>query len=180
MNIKILKELRKRVRFRVWPWNQQKTKFSILWYIDSRDCMYLMDIAFWYEKRSNEHYEIWGMIYCKVTVANDWIVVSRTDCGTESHTEAEKWQSSDAFKRACVMHGIGRELYSLPRITITAEEKNNNKYDITWYIRDKYKNQLKDWYEEQVELLEKWEFATNNEPEQVKETIDDALEWFGK
>lgn len=41
----------------------------------------------------------------------------------ESNTEAEKGQASDSFKRACVNWGIGRELYTAPRISIELNDK---------------------------------------------------------
>lgn len=44
----------------------------------------------------------------------EWIW--RWDCGTESNTEAEKGQASDAFKRAGFKWGIGVELYTAPFI----------------------------------------------------------------
>ena len=50
--------------------------------------------------------------------------VSKEDTGTESNTEAEKGLASDSFKRACVNWGIGRELYSAPKIWIPAENCN--------------------------------------------------------
>lgn len=53
------------------------------------------------------------------TDKKEWI--SKEDTGTESNTEAEKGLASDSFKRACVNWGIGRELYSAPRIWIPAE-----------------------------------------------------------
>ena len=46
------------------------------------------------------------------------------DAGTESNTEAEKGRASDAFKRAGFKWGIGRELYTAPRIWISAEKCN--------------------------------------------------------
>lgn len=49
----------------------------------------------------------------------EWI--GKEDTGTESNTEAEKGLASDSFKRACVNWGIGRELYTAPRIWIPAE-----------------------------------------------------------
>ena len=45
---------------------------------------------------------------------NQWLW--RWDCGTESNTEAEKGQASDAFKRAGFKWGIGVELYTAPFI----------------------------------------------------------------
>lgn len=47
----------------------------------------------------------------------DW--ASKEDCGTESNTEKEKGEASDSFKRACVNWGLGRELYTAPRIFIS-------------------------------------------------------------
>lgn len=44
--------------------------------------------------------------------------VWKWDCGTESNTEKEKGEASDSFKRACVNWGIGRELYTTPRVQI--------------------------------------------------------------
>lgn len=48
--------------------------------------------------------------------------ISKEDTGTESNTEKEKGLASDSFKRACFNWGIGRELYSAPRIWIGASE----------------------------------------------------------
>lgn len=58
---------------------------------------------------------------CIVSIWDDeksqWI--SKEDTGTESNTEAEKGLASDSFKRACFNWGIGRELYTAPKIFIT-------------------------------------------------------------
>jgi hypothetical protein len=53
---------------------------------------------------------------------HEW--VSKEDTGTESNTEAEKGLASDSFKRACVNWGIGRELYSAPRIYVKLTDCN--------------------------------------------------------
>lgn len=50
--------------------------------------------------------------------------IEKEDTGTESNTEAEKGLASDSFKRACVNWGIGRELYTAPKIWIKAEDIN--------------------------------------------------------
>lgn len=47
---------------------------------------------------------------------NQWI--EKEDTGTESNTEKEKGLASDSFKRACFNWGIGRELYTAPRVFI--------------------------------------------------------------
>lgn len=54
-----------------------------------------------------------------------WIY--KEDVGTESKTEAEKGLASDSFKRACVNWGIGRELYTGPRIFINGDVEKLKK-----------------------------------------------------
>ena len=56
----------------------------------------------------------------------------RWDCGTESNTEAEKGQASDAFKRAGFKWGIGVELYTAPFIWCNVETQKNDrgKYEL--------------------------------------------------
>jgi hypothetical protein len=48
--------------------------------------------------------------------------ISKEDTGTESNTEKEKGLASDSFKRACFNWGIGRELYTAPRIWVNAQD----------------------------------------------------------
>jgi len=61
-----------------------------------------------------------GKLFCGVGIYNEDISqwVWKWDVGTESNTEKEKGQASDAFKRACFNLGIGRELYSYPIISV--------------------------------------------------------------
>ena len=53
----------------------------------------------------------------------------KQDVGTTSYTEKRKGQASDAFKRACVNVGIGRELYTAPFIWIPSSKANIQKRD---------------------------------------------------
>jgi len=77
-----------------------------------------------------EHVTINGNLFCTVSVYDEskkeWI--TKQDVGTESNTEKVKGEASDSFKRACVNIGIGRELYTAPRvyINLTPEDFNNN------------------------------------------------------
>ena len=61
---------------------------------------------------------------CIVSIWDDkkqqW--VDKEDTGTESNTEKEKGLASDSFKRACFNWGIGRELYTAPRIWVNAQD----------------------------------------------------------
>ena len=81
------------------------------------------------------HKNINGVMYCGVGVYDDasghW--VWKWDAGTESNTEKEKGAASDSFKRACVNWGIGRELYTAPRIKFevaTVQKKNGYGYEL--------------------------------------------------
>lgn len=53
--------------------------------------------------------------------------IAKEDVGTESKTEAEKGLASDSFKRACVNWGIGRELYTGPRIYVNGDVEKLKK-----------------------------------------------------
>jgi len=70
-----------------------------------------------------------GVLQCGIGIYNaelsDWIW--RWYNGVESSFEKVKGEYSDAFKRAGFMWGIGRELYSYPRLSVTL---NKSEYDI--------------------------------------------------
>lgn len=92
---------------------------NMLLYKNARVDMAILDEEFtpfgWqdrYEERKN-------VMYCSIGVKSpdgEW--VWKEDCGTESFTEKEKGEASDAFKRAGFRWGIGRELYTAPKILL--------------------------------------------------------------
>lgn len=101
---------------------------SLLLYKNARVDMDILDETVGADKWQRTHKEIKGNLYCAVGIENDkgeW--VWKDDCGTESNTEKEKGEASDAFKRACVNWGIGRELYSAPDIIASCELDQNGK-----------------------------------------------------
>lgn len=104
-----------------------KVKVNLLLYKNARVDMKIMDELFTPMGWKRTHKLIGDRLYCCVEVYNpetkEWIC--KEDVGVESNTEAEKGQASDSFKRACVNWGIGRELYTAPKITI---ELNENEY----------------------------------------------------
>lgn len=118
---------------------------TILAYKDARVDMNRLDavygVGFWQKK-----YElINGNLFCSVGIYNkelqQWIWLQ--DVGTESFTEKEKGQASDAFKRACFNLGIGRELYDYPLIQVKLNEDEfkveNGKVSATFNLK------LRDW-----------------------------------
>ena len=103
---------------------------SLLMYKDARVDMRLLDEVVGATNWKREHELINGNLFCTVSIWDDekkeW--VSKQDVGVESNTEKEKGQASDAFKRACVNWGIGRELYTCPFvwINLAADEWRQN------------------------------------------------------
>lgn len=103
--------------------------FTLLLYKDARCDMDILDETVGENNWQRDHKEIKGNLYGGVSIwdetKNEW--VTKWDCGTESNTEKEKGEASDSFKRACVNWGIGRELYTSPRIFIKDHLKEDKK-----------------------------------------------------
>ena len=96
---------------------------SLLMYKNARVDMTLLDEVVGPENWKRSHELINGNLFCTVSVRSydgEW--VSKQDVGTESNTEKEKGQASDAFKRACVNWGIGRELYTCPFVWVNLKQ----------------------------------------------------------
>ena len=102
----------------------QSYEVTLLLYKDARCDMNILDDSVgmmnWKKEYSRDNRN------CTVSIWDDvkeqW--VGKEDTGTESNTESEKGLASDSFKRACFNWGIGRELYSAPRIKIPAAKCN--------------------------------------------------------
>lgn len=113
---------------------------SLLLYKDARADMKILDEVFGVMGWQREHKEIGGSLYCIVSVwdseKKQWI--SKMDVGKKSHTEEEKGQASDSFKRACVSLGIGRELYTAPFIWIPASKVKLQKKGEKYCTYDKF------------------------------------------
>ena len=84
--------------------------------------------------------EIKDNLFCRIGVREreDQAFVYKEDCGIESGQDdgnEKKAEASDAFKRAAVKWGIGRELYTSPQIwaAVATVEKNGK-----WVLQDPY------------------------------------------
>ena len=108
----------------------QKSKdggwYSVLLFKTARTDQDILDEIFGSENWQSSHYEVKGKDFCTISVRVNWDEgrydwVSKSDCGSESNIEAEKGEASDAFKRAGFQWGIGRELYTAPRIWLSSE-----------------------------------------------------------
>ena len=105
----------------------------LLLYKNARCDMNILDETVGAENWQREHYECKGNLFCRVGIDVNSVAeipesrwVWKSDCGTESNTEAQKGEASDSFKRACFNWGIGRELYTTPFIWIPADKCNIN------------------------------------------------------
>ena len=104
---------------------------SILLYKDARVDMRILDEVYGPMNWQRKHELIGDRLYCTISIYDsekkEWI--EKQDVGTESFTEKEKGQASDSFKRAGFNVGIGRELYTAPKIFINLDKgewKENN------------------------------------------------------
>ena len=104
--------------------SQGKVYANLLLYKDARCDQRLLDETFGPMNWQREHTIIDGNLYCTVSIWDEQkgVWVSKQDVGTKSNTEEEKGQASDSFKRACFNWGIGRELYTAPRIVVQLNE----------------------------------------------------------
>lgn len=125
---------------------------TILAYKDARIDMNRLDAVYGVDGWQRKHEVINGKEFCSVGIWSERLSqwVWKMDCGTESFTEKEKGESSDAFKRACFNLGIGRELYDYPviRVKLNADEVNPKNGE--FYIEDGKAKQgfglkLKEW-----------------------------------
>ena len=104
-----------RVKFRVGYKSRDESQACMLAYVDARFVMDTLDDIIGADNWDLEYHEIRGGLFCKITVTwPDGSTSSKMDCGTETDVEKEKGQASDAFKRAAVHFGVGRDLYGLP------------------------------------------------------------------
>lgn len=110
--------------------------FILLIYKNARVDQNILDETVGAMNWQNKFYECKGNLYCSLGININYNTdkepywVWKDDCGTESKTEAEKGEASDARKRAGFAWGIGRELYTSPKIKIKGHiiEKGSKYY----------------------------------------------------
>ena len=99
-------------------------------YKTSRVDMDILDETVGAENWADDYKEIHGNLYCGIGIrsAPNEPFVWKWDCGVESREDAgneKKGEASDAFKRAGVKWGIGRELYTAPFIFLNVPTQKN-------------------------------------------------------
>lgn len=129
-------------KWRVQSHSRNSATATCVAYIDARDVMNILDEVVGAENWQSDFKEIKGNLYggLGLRINGEWIW--KWDCGTESRTDGEKGESSDAFKRAAVKWGVGRFLYDIPiQFVKTNEIKNDKNYP---YPVDDKGNKLRD------------------------------------
>lgn len=101
----------------------------LLLYKDARCDMNILDETVGAENWQRSHEVVNGNLFCNVGIhcENGW--VWKQDVGTESMTEKEKGEASDSFKRACFNWGIGRELYTAPKMFVNPKDLKTHKQE---------------------------------------------------
>ena len=101
----------------------------LLLYKNARVDMNILDETVGAENWQDKFYENKGILFCSIGINTNYKEADKPDrwvwkgdAGTESNTEAEKGNASDARKRSGFVWGIGRELYTSPFIWIKAED----------------------------------------------------------
>lgn len=99
---------------------------ELLLFKDARCDMRILDETVGAENWQCEYYEHKNTLFCKVGLFTDYdrgpMWVWKSNAGAPSNMEAQKGEASDAFKRACFCWGIGRSLYTAPRIFVYADK----------------------------------------------------------
>ena len=127
-----LEQLKKEIPFKWRVQSANQWGASCVAYIDARDVQDLLDEVCGPQNWQCKYSEHKGNLFCEIGIRQFFddepiledIWVWKSDCGTESNVEKQKGEASDAFKRAAVMWGIGRFLYSKTIVKLPTKEKN--------------------------------------------------------
>lgn len=117
------------IECRVGQKTKDGSKYSVLLYKTARTDMDILDEVFGVDNWQVDYSMIGQMLFCTISVWSEvrgcWI--RKSSNGTEGNIEADKSKASDAYKRAGFMVGIGRELYSAPKIWL---DSSISPYDL--------------------------------------------------
>lgn len=122
-----------------------KAGLNLLLYKDARVDMEILDETVGAENWQCDYEEHRGILFCKLGININYktenlnelpMWIWKTDAGSESNTEAEKGNASDAFKRAGFRWGIGRALYTSPEIRVWETDAAGQKNANIWHSDD--------------------------------------------
>lgn len=106
---------------------QQQTKngkLIVVPYITNRCVMDRFDRQFGWSGWQNEIEEIKDGFLCRITVRlPDGRTITKTDGANRTDIEPVKGGISDAMKRCAVQFGLGRNLYTYPKVFVETQDK---------------------------------------------------------
>ena len=110
-----------------------KKMARMLCYVDARYVQDKLDEVVGPSNWTSEFLEIKGNLFCRIAIKfqreeGKYDVVAKMDCGVESNVEKQKGEASDAFKRAAVQFGIGRDLYNAKTYTVEMSQYNGRDF----------------------------------------------------
>ena len=110
-------------KWRIQSVTQDKKRAIVIPYLDSRLVQQRLDDVVGPGNWQNTYDATTGTSSLGIKIDGDWVY--KTDVGADSKVEKEKGKASDAFKRAAVLWGIGRNIYSIGAkvIAYSAEKK---------------------------------------------------------
>jgi hypothetical protein len=131
-----LEDLKKELPFKWRVQSANQWGAQCVAYIDARDVQDRLDEVCGPENWQCKYTEHKGNLFCSIGIRMIPISAPSTfgeftwkeDCGTESNVEKQKGEASDAFKRAAVMWGIGRFLYSMKIIKLDVVKDDKGKF----------------------------------------------------
>lgn len=129
-----LEDLKKEIPFKWRVQSANKNGAKCVAYVDARDVQDILDKVCGQDSWQVKYSEHKGNLFCGIgikiqsSVDGSYSWSWKEDCGTESNVEKQKGEASDAFKRAGVMWGIGRFLYSKKIITIKEVQEYKGKF----------------------------------------------------
>lgn len=104
-----------KVRWRCGARTKDKTKAIPLAYVDAREVMGRLDEVFGLDWECSYPLATEsGLLICEISVTIGDRKITRSNGAGDTEVEAEKGKASDAFKRAAVLFGVGKYLYSIP------------------------------------------------------------------
>ncbi len=124
----MIKKLREPMPCKWKPQVAKEYGCQLVAYIDARQAIDALDNCVGPENWQRDYKKVGDVVYCGVGILTTVGWVWKWDVGTESDMDAEKGESSDAFKRACVSWGLGRFLYDLPIVKTKSIKDNRGKW----------------------------------------------------
>lgn len=111
------------ISWRVGSTTADKSRGMALAFIDARDVMLRLDQCVGFAWQNRYTLSEGGVLICEIGIQINGEWIWRANGAGASDIEGEKGKASDAFKRAAVLWGIGRYLYSLPSPWVALKEQ---------------------------------------------------------